>query len=122
MDGVRLRAQLSETRDETILQIEEGERALAHIRLPATELQNMLQRLAALRAEMREPVERSAEEARTMPTARDPSWSIGFMEADGAAVLALRHPGFGWLAFHLPRERAASLGDALQRAAREGVV
>jgi hypothetical protein len=36
-------------------------------------------------------------------------------------VLALRHPGFGWLGFNLPRDRAAMLGEALLRAAKEGL-
>ena len=121
MEGVTLRAHLNEARDEAILQIFEGERSLAYIQLPAAELQSVLQKLAQLRAEMREPVERSAEEARSMATASDPSWSIGFMEASGSAVLALRHPGFGWLGFNLQRDRAAMLGEALQRAAKEGL-
>ena len=122
MEGVTLRAHLNETRDEAVLHIYEGERSIAFIQMPAAELQSLLQKLARLRAEMREPVERSAEEARSMATASDPSWSIGFMEGDGSSVLAMRHPGFGWLAFNLQRDRAAMLGDALQRAAKEGLV
>ena len=121
MESATLRAHLNDARDEAVLQIFEGERSIAYIHLPAAELQSVLQKLAKLRAEMREPVERSAEEARSMATASDPSWSIGFMEQDGSSVLALRHPGFGWLAFSLKRDRAAMLGEALQRAAKEGL-
>src|SRR4051812_23785248 len=122
MNGVRLHAELNEARNEAALHIVENERSLAYIEMPTAELQDFLQKLAGLRASMSEPVERSADEVRTMATTRDPSWSVGFMEAEGEAVLALRHPGFGWLAFHLPRARAAMLAEALQRAAKEGVV
>ena len=48
----------------------------------------------------------------------DPRWVTEADLLEGDSLIHLRHPGFGWLSFLLPRHEAAKLAQFLQDQAR----
>ena len=98
-------------------------RALAHVALETPELDSLVRSLADLRAAMGDPVPATLDPGARLTVLVDPAWQTRLPaagtgpEGGAAAVLALRHPGLGWLGFLLPRAEAAALGHSLTRLA-----
>lgn len=43
----------------------------------------------------------------------DPRWNVAKQKGTGDPALSLRHEGFGWVHFGLPKQEAVKLGQAL---------
>lgn len=82
------------------------------------ELDTLVRTLADLRALMSDPVPRTLDPGARLTVLSDPAWQVK-PPAPGTgrdvAVLALRHPGLGWLGFLLPQLEAAALGHGFVR-------
>jgi hypothetical protein len=91
-----------------------GDQALGHITLDAAQLERLIHRLAECRANLADEVPR--EYVRLEQSAGiviDPTWSV-LAEADESnKVLALRHPGLGWLPFILPVHQQTTIAKVL---------
>ena len=86
------------------LTVAQGDRALFSARLEAPELDDLIRALAVGRAQLADQVAPELDEgARIADVAVDPSFLVGKNNARGEALLALRHPGYGWLGFRLRR-------------------
>ncbi len=85
-------------------------------RLEAPELDELIHALAAGRAKLADEVAPSLDEgARLTDVEVDPGYLLGKNAAQGEALLALRHPGFGWLAFRLRRPAIEGIVERLAR-------
>ena len=90
-------------------------RALAHVALQAPELDSLVRQLAELRSCLGEPVPRTLDPGARLVALVDPVWQakpLSSPDAPDGVVLALRHPGLGWLGFLLPWPEAAMLGNS----------
>ncbi|WP_141118691.1 hypothetical protein [Pandoraea sp. PE-S2R-1] len=54
----------------------------------------------------------------TMMAAYDPKWQVGPDPLGGGAVIKIRHPGFGWLAFAIPLLEIGNLCAGLTKVAQ----
>lgn len=115
-----IRIGLDSTRDAVILNlvINGGANAVS-ARLPAAEADDLIIKLGSTRAALKQPVEADLDPGCCPAlTDVDPAWRTSSAnmasasDVDGVS-LAIRHSGYGWLCFVLPREEAKALGHCL---------
>lgn len=106
---------LSEDRRLAIMELREDGVPLAHVTWEAPELEAVIDALMRLRANMAEPVPTTREPVYRLEVIENPQWDVPAVHSGALdrTVLALRHPGKGWLGFSLPRADAQKLGRAL---------
>lgn len=80
----------------------------------AAGVEGFIEILVAHRAAMSDPVPKKLDPIPRLPTTENPNWWVYDPKPDGH-MLALRHPGFGWLGFLLDGESAISLAGFLLR-------
>jgi hypothetical protein len=85
----------------------------AHIVFDAAGLSDNIHMLAAARATMTEPVTPELEVGMRLEAMGDPAWKTEGRHDFGGAMLALRHPGYGWVSFLLPPHEAQAMGKSL---------
>ena len=103
-------------REAVRLTITQGENPVFAARLEAPELDELIHALAHGRAQLREEVAPSLDQgARLTDVELDPGYLVGKNTAKGEALLALRHPGFGWLGFRLRRPVIEAIVERLGR-------
>jgi hypothetical protein len=79
--------------------------------LTANELDNLIAKLSRVRSEMDPSVPLEPPIRNSIEAIRDPAWYAPPAESTpGSAVLILRHPGFGWIAFGMPKQTAFEMG------------
>ena len=105
-------AKVSVTDDGNTIQISLGQ---AEINLTAAETDALMAALASERAKLAESIPFEIAQGTRLNTIIDPAWRTRPAPHPSIAgpLLALRHPGFGWQAFILPRHEAQSLGKWL---------
>ena len=109
-------------RDAVRLTISSDDETVFSARLEAPELDELIHALAHGRARLRDEVPVALDEgARLTDVEADPSYLVGKNNAAGEALLALRHPGFGWLGFRLRRPVIEAIVDRLGRWLGESV-
>ena len=116
MTRMELKARLNETRTEAIIELWMEGRPLGHINLPAAELEGFIHQLARHRRRMAEEVVRDLDPGARLEAEIDPAWrSPKKWSGEGAEgkLLALRHPGLGWLAFVFPEQEAQRIAEYL---------
>jgi hypothetical protein len=88
---------------------------LGHIIMEAPEVELLIHQMAAFRANMAEAVPMDIEPRARMVATDDPAWKakIPSNAPKPGVVLALRHPGLGWLTHLLPKGEAHKLGQSL---------
>jgi hypothetical protein len=93
---------------------------LGHMILDAAGLELLIKNLAGARAVMEEPVGREIAPGTELVSVLDPAWRTRSPPHPSipGPLLALRHPGFGWVSFVLPDNEARSLGQWLLDNAR----
>jgi len=120
MANMSLRFGLSENREEAIIELCEDEKPLGHIISDAASLEGLIRELAKLRRIMSDRVPADLDPMPRIETEAYPAWRVP--DTHNAPVpgvmLCLRHSGLGWLGFLLERDRAAQIGEALQRHSR----
>ena len=81
------------------------------------ELTGHIDLLAQIRADLNPPVRATDPQNGEKAVAIvDPRWWAAYEQFIGGALLQLRHPGFGWLAFALPLESLRGLHHHLGQA------
>jgi len=84
-------------------------------RLEAPELDDLIRGLSDARAQLTEAVAPELDlGARITNTVVDPAYIVGKNSQKGQALLALRHPGLGWLGFQLRRSVVEAMVERLQ--------
>ena len=87
--------------------------------LDAATFETIIHELAGARAQMAEPVTPDLEQGMRLEAIADPRWRTEAYHPAGGSMLALRHPGHGWMSFLLPPKEARALGSALMAQADE---
>ena len=85
----------------------------AHILFDAATLEDNIHMLAKARAGMKDQVTPKLEAGMRLEAIVDPAWQTEARHDAGGVMLALRHPGFGWVSFLLPQTEAQALGASL---------
>jgi hypothetical protein len=81
--------------------------------LDAAGVDELLDGLAVLRGAMADAVPARLEPSARLNAIADPAWNTSRCDAPNGVTLALRHTGFGWLAFILPAHEARGMGSSL---------
>lgn len=101
-------------RRQAVVELWRGEEPLGHIRLPALALERLIHRLSECRALLEEEVPRKYEEmSAPAGVVIEPTWSVLTQPGERTKILALRHPGLGWLPFVLPEHQQLTLAKVL---------
>lgn len=119
MVRMTLSAVLAEDRSRAALSLSGEDVPGAHVELGATEVSETVERLAAIRAGMLPEVDRELKPGQRLPAVADPIWRA--VVDSGRIMLAVRHPGFGWLAFELPPGSAGGLGRFLTQSSETSI-
>lgn len=82
------------------------------IRLTATEVDEILNGLGTLRASMKPEVSERRPKSATNGV-KNPVWYAQPEIMRGDTILQIRDPRFGWLAYLIPRQNAAKLGQLM---------
>jgi hypothetical protein len=114
----RLELAVEDARQAVRLSVSDDDRLLFSARLEGPELDELIRGLSQAHAQLAEEVAPELDEgARLADVVVDPSYLIGKNSGTGEALLALRHPGYGWLGFRLRRpvveQIVGRLGDWL---------
>jgi hypothetical protein len=90
-----------------------GDQALGHIALDAASLERLIHLLSECRAGLAQDVPREYIPSNVPGVVIDPTWAVLAQPSDRNKVLALRHPGLGWLPFVLPEHQQAAISKVL---------
>jgi hypothetical protein len=116
MNKMTLRVGLREDRQEAVIELWLDEQPLGHIFLDPATLEKHIRDCAAHRAQMPDEVPRDLDPgSRLEGSVYDPIWRIPAQRHEGGRILALRHPGIGWLGFVIPEHEAKSLAEWLTK-------
>ena len=118
---MHLSAMLSDDRNTATFTLTMDGHPLGHIILEPPDVEDLIQKAAAIRASMAESVPNEIEPTARLLAADDPIWNtkIPTSSPGPRVLLTFRHPGLGWLANLLPREEARKLGQSLLDLSRE---
>lgn len=118
---MQLRSGFNAEKQEVVLQINEGEKAWAHITFELPEFVEVVKKMGELRSMFAEQVHDGLEAGARVEAIVDPRWEVRGQTPGlpkGAALLHLRHPGFGWLSFAIPAHEAIAMGESLAKATK----
>lgn len=111
MQKVTLTTEIVEDRDEVLLtMLLEGE-PLGHIFMNGADTETVAHQLGAERAKLQDRVSTELDPGSRLTLKVDPIWRT--MPHENGVVLAIRHPGFGWLSFLIPEESMQPLAERL---------
>jgi hypothetical protein len=110
---MELRNNTSPDRQAVSIELRMDGAKLGHIVLEAAELDDYIHKLADHRAELIDAVSSQLDPGSRLDVIVGPAWGVPHPPHELGKVLALRHPGFGWLSFLLPAEDARALAKAL---------
>ena len=117
MGRMTLETGVSEDRQTAVLEMHEDGNPLAHMLVDASTLEAVIRQLAVLRSQMAEEVTPALDPMSRLEAVPQPAWLVPNQHSGpGGVLMALRHPGYGWLGFLLEKENAHALGKALQAA------
>lgn len=95
------------------------DKAVGSVAYDAATLEDNIHMLATARAGMTEPVTPELEVGMRLEAVADPRWRTEAYPPAGGSMLALRHPGLGWVSFLLPPHEARALAASLVAQADE---
>lgn len=80
----------------------------------ASELDRLIALLGAVREMMTDQIPLMLDPQPRIPIVKHPNWWVFDPRPEGR-TLALRHPGFGWIGFLLPPDRAEQIAEWLKK-------
>lgn len=105
---------VSPTNREASLQLFEGDRLVAHLRLTAEDMEGLITLFASARSKMSRAVPDILAEGMQLRLVQvEPEFACAFAAETSQRVLAVRHDGLGWLGFQFSKERRAALAKVL---------
>jgi hypothetical protein len=100
-------------RNHVVLQLDQDGTAIGHILFDAPTVEKHIQDVAEHRAALTEQVVPDLDPGSRLKAVFDPAWRISNQKTQHGRILALRHPGIGWLSFVLPDKEAAAMAEWL---------
>jgi hypothetical protein len=112
---IQIEVTVSNNGSSSFLTIKENGKALAHATMEAPELDDFIELLGKCRAAMADVVPRELEPSGRISALDDPIWRTKLPRKSPVpcVLLALRHPGFGWIGHALPAHEAKAMGQSL---------
>jgi hypothetical protein len=98
--SLTLEAAIDETGTSASLTLNDGSVQLGRVVFETPEFATFLEQMAVIRAGMVEPVAKEIDVGARVEAVVNPKWSVKLPSTSvtPSVVLALRHPGFGWVA------------------------
>jgi hypothetical protein len=106
---------ITEDKETAVIELHEDGKALAHITLDAASLEGVIRELGRVRSNMNEIVPLELDPGARIETTPPSSWRVpgAHNGPTETLLLALRHPGLGWLGYLFDEVNARKLGKAL---------
>ncbi len=116
MPKMSLQIDLVRALDQVNLTLQKDGATLGGIGLLASDMDDLIARLSRARAAMTDIVPAALEPGARLSPIPAPAWLVKQQVQPPGIVLALRHPGFGWLSFSMPADYAGGLCEAVSHA------
>ncbi len=116
-DKMELRAYPDFTQQHVTVELLQNGVAIGKVVLGAAETEAFIGLLARSRASLTVPVAPEFNPEASLEPVIDPVWEIPEEREPDGVLLALQHPGFGWLSFIFPDNEATSIGGVLSASA-----
>jgi hypothetical protein len=122
MAKIELAARTDSDRQHVLLELRLEGKPFGQISLSGSDAEQHIHMIAKHRAKLSDRVSRDLDPGSRLDAIYDPIWRTPtHRAATHGLLLALRHPGLGWLSFLLPHHEAAALGQWLIDHARPAV-
>lgn len=113
MPKMSLQIDLVRALDQVNLTLKKDGATIGGMGLLASDMDDLIARLARARAAMKDTVPATLEPGARLSPIPAPAWLIKQQLQPPGALLALRHPGVGWLSFSMPTDSATALCEAI---------
>lgn len=90
------------------------DRRVGYCDLDSAEAEQLIEMLMDKRLELADEVAREIDPGTRLPVLVDPVWRAPGFRLDKGRILALRHPGLGWLSFCFPDKEAEKIAETLR--------
>ena len=114
MARMRLNASVDSSREHVVIELSMDGKPLGHIELDSASVEKHIHDLAQHRANLNDPVTPTLDAGSRLEAIVDPRWRVPKPIEQGR-VLALRHPGLGWLSFVFPDKEARAIAEWLTK-------
>src|SRR5438128_3587 len=101
--------------EHVVFQIEEDGKSLGHMMLDGASAEKLAHAIGDSRSALNDPVTPQLDPNAILEAIPDPSWQIEAYRRPEGRLLALRHPGLGWLAFVIPDQQARRIAEWLTK-------
>lgn len=118
MPKMSLQVDLIRALDQVNLTLKKDGATLGGMGLTAADMDDLIARLARARAAMTDIVPPLLEPGARLQATPAPAWHTKHQNDLQGILLALRHPGLGWLSFLLPPDSATGLAQAIDEGLR----
>ena len=115
MDRMELVSGIDPQRENLVVELRQNGKALGHVILDPATAESHIHALAKHRETLTDPVTPELEIGSYLDAVYNPVWRVPAARHKEGRVLALRHPGLGWLAFVLPDREAAQIAEWLTK-------
>ena len=113
MAAIEFRPGIDGDRKYCVIEIIADGKILGHMEMDAAKVEALILQLSGCRELLVDLVpEKLGPDSVLVPVA-DPEFHIAKKATEHGPLLALRHPGLGWVSFLLPNEKAAALAEGL---------
>lgn len=112
MDRMQLVPSLTQNRLEAVIDMHRNGQAIGRAVFDASGLQSVIHDFTKVRAAMAESVPDELDPGSRIDGVPNPCWRMD-VQNDGGILLSFRHPGFGWVAFKLPKHEATHLAEQI---------
>ncbi|MGP0094219.1 MAG: hypothetical protein ACLPKB_30380 [Xanthobacteraceae bacterium] len=114
MAYAELRIATNPARKYVVIELWMDGKRLGHINLDGATAEEHIHAVAKHRAELVDPVSPDLHPGARLEAILDPKWRV-LNPIEAGRILALRHPGLGWLPFVFPDKEARSISDWLTK-------
>lgn len=115
MDRMEIRTRHNNTKEYVTIELLMNGEALGHIHLDASSAEKYIHDLALHRSALVDQVPAELDPGSRLEALVDPIWKIPDHKTPHGRVLALRHPGLGWLSFVFPDKEAVQIAEWLTK-------
>ena len=114
MARMALNTSLDSSREHVVIELSMDGKPLGYVELDGASVEKHIHDLAQHRANLIDPVTPTLETGSRLEAIVDPRWRVPKPIEQGR-VLALRHPGVGWLSFVFPDKEARAIAEWLTK-------
>ena len=115
MARMELKVTADAARENVVLELWMDGRPLGHIKFDGATAEKHMQDVARFRATLADVVTPDLDPGALLDAEFDPKWRVPSFRIEQGRILALRHPGLGWLSFVFPDIEAACLSKWLTK-------